>query len=284
MVWQTQPTPLFLIFFLACAVMEWMLRRRSHRSYSGRAAAASLGVGVGRGLAKAATAGFVAAVLMACYQASPTPWPMDDWRSWAAGFLLTDFTYYWQHRWSHTIRWFWANHATHHSSNELNLPAAFRLSWTADLTGVWLFFLPAIYLGLHPAAMWLMLIINLRYQLLLHTEAVGKLGPLEWVLNTPSHHRVHHASNPAYLDKNFGGMLIVFDRLFGTFAEERIDQPPRYGLTDPLASHNPFVIVFHEWGRLFRDMWAERRRPWASLCVLAARPGRRPRDPDAAIG
>lgn len=109
-------------------------------------------------------------------------------------------------------------------------------------------------MGFHPVLIATLLAVNLRYQYFLHTEAVGKLGVLEWVFNTPSHHRVHHGSNPAYLDTNFGGVLIVFDRLFGTFVEERADELVRYGLTKPVTSNNPFVIAFHEWANLWRDL------------------------------
>jgi len=141
------------------------------------------------------------------------------------------------------------------------LPVALRLSWTAGVSGAWVFFLPLALIGFHPLVIGTLLIINLRYQFFLHTELVGRLGPLEWILNTPSHHRVHHGANPCYLDKNYGGVLIIFDRMFGTFAAERRDIEIVYGLTSPLRSHNPFVIAFHEWINLVCDLRASSNLP-----------------------
>lgn len=144
----------------------------------------------------------------------------------------------------------------HHSPNQMVLPVALRLSWTSGISGVWIFLLPVALAGIHPVTIGTIMIVNLRYQFFLHTEHIGRLGPLEWVLNTPSHHRVHHASNSCYLDKNFGGILIVFDRIFGTYAAERRDLKIVCGLTKPLTSNNPIVIAFHEWVNLARDLKA----------------------------
>ena len=113
-----------------------------------------------------------------------------------------------------------------------------------------------------------LLALDLRYQFFLHTESIGKLGPLEWVLNTPAHHRVHHGANQAYLDKNYGGMVIIFDRLFGTFAAERADQPIRYGLVHPMGSKNPFVLALGEWRRLFGDLFHAQSLPAAARIAL----------------
>lgn len=180
-------------------------------------------------------------------------------------FLGQEFAYYWFHRCSHRIRWLWASHAVHHSPNELNLSAAYRIGWTGRLAGGNVFYVPLIWFGFEPRAVFTTLTLNLLYQFMLHATWIPKLGPLEWVLNTPSHHRVHHATNPDYLDKNYGGALIVFDRLFGTFAAERVEEPCRYGLVVPLRSNNPVRIAFHEWlalgGELRRARnWRERAR------------------------
>jgi sterol desaturase/sphingolipid hydroxylase (fatty acid hydroxylase superfamily) len=174
-----------------------------------------------------------------------------------------ELSYYWFHRCSHQLRFWWANHAVHHSTNELNLAAAFRFGWTGRLVGSSLFFVPLMWLGFRPGPVFVTLNLNLLYQFFIHATWIPKLGPLEWVLNTPSHHRVHHASNPEYRDKNFGGVLIVFDRLFGTFAAERGDLPCRYGLVVPLHSYNPLWIAFHEFVALGRDLW--RARGWREL-------------------
>jgi sterol desaturase/sphingolipid hydroxylase (fatty acid hydroxylase superfamily) len=169
--------------------------------------------------------------------------------------LVQDFSYYWFHRCSHRVRWFWATHAVHHSSNELNLGASYRFGWTGRISGTTIFYVPMMFLGFAPSAVGIAGAFALLYQFWLHAEWIPKLGPLEWVFNTPSHHRVHHAANPEYLDRNYGGVLIVWDRMFGTFAAERDDVPCRYGLVTPLRSNNPIVIGFHEWAALVRDLW-----------------------------
>jgi sterol desaturase/sphingolipid hydroxylase (fatty acid hydroxylase superfamily) len=262
-----QPPIAFVLVVLLFALAEFAWRRRSGRGYDLGALGASLGVMVGQFASKLLTGGVVTAAMFAVFALAPVQWAMDDWRTWAVGFFVLEFFYYWQHRFSHTIRWLWTSHAVHHSPNEFTLPAAFRLGWTGTISGAWGVLLPMALMGFHPIMIAALLAVNLRYQYFLHTEAVGKLGVLEWVLNTPSHHRVHHGSNPAYLDTNFGGMLIVFDRLFGTFVEEREEEPVRYGLTKPLNSTNPFLIAFHEWGNLWRDLRHARnlRGAWRAL-------------------
>jgi sterol desaturase/sphingolipid hydroxylase (fatty acid hydroxylase superfamily) len=185
--------------------------------------------------------------------------------------VAQDFSYYWFHRCSHRVRWFWATHAIHHSSNEFNLATSYRFGWTGRLSGVAIFYVPMIWLGFAPSPVFVAAGIGLLYQFWLHAEWIGKLGWLEYVLNTPSHHRVHHASNAEYLDRNYGGIFIVFDRMFGTFVAERDDLPCRYGLVTPLRSNNPIVIAFHEWGALGRDLW--RARSWrARLACLIGPP------------
>jgi sterol desaturase/sphingolipid hydroxylase (fatty acid hydroxylase superfamily) len=207
--------------------------------------------------------------------------PLDTAAAVAVLVIAQDFSYYWFHRCSHRVRWFWATHAVHHSSNELNLGASYRFGWTGRLTGTGIFYVPMIWLGFAPVPVAIASAFNLLYQFWLHAEWIPKLGPLEYVLNTPSHHRVHHAANPEYLDSNYGGILIIFDRLFGTFAAERDDLPCRYGLVTPLRSNNPFVIAFHEWGALARDLW--HARSWREvLANVAGPPGGRPATPSAA--
>lgn len=171
-------------------------------------------------------------------------------------FIGQEFTWYWYHRCAHRIRWFWATHSVHHSPEELNLSAAYRFGFTGRIAGnASLFYVPLVWVGFPPIALLAALLLNLLYQFWLHTDWTPKLGWLEYVLNTPSHHRVHHGCNPEYLDSNFGAVLIVFDRLFGTFVAEREDTPIRFGLVKPVKSHNPIVIAFHEWRRLLVDVW-----------------------------
>lgn len=187
-------------------------------------------------------------------------------------FLGVELAYYWMHRCSHEIRWLWASHVVHHTPEQIHLASAFRLGVTELLSGNWLFYLPLYLLGLDPLAVSGMLAVNLFYQFWLHTEMGGRLGPLEWLLNTPSHHRVHHASNPEYLDRNYGGIVIFWDRLFGTFAAQQPQIPIVYGLVHPLHSLNPFRIAFHEWLAMARDFI--RARSWrARLRQLFGRPG-----------
>jgi sterol desaturase/sphingolipid hydroxylase (fatty acid hydroxylase superfamily) len=193
--------------------------------------------------------------------------------AWGLGllFLGTEFAYYWSHRAGHEVRWMWASHAVHHTPEQIHFASAFRLSATEVISGNWLFYLPLYLLGLNPLAVGGMLAINLFYQFWLHTDLVGRLGLLEWVFNTPSHHRVHHASNTEYLDRNYGGILIVWDRLFGTYAEEHPQTRIVYGLVHPIGSLNPFKILFNEWIAIARDV--KRARSWRErLTQLFGRP------------
>jgi sterol desaturase/sphingolipid hydroxylase (fatty acid hydroxylase superfamily) len=201
--------------------------------------------------------------------------PLDPWLAFLVLFFGQEFSYYWFHRCSHRIRWLWATHAVHHSPNELNFSAAYRIGVTGWLSGTGLFYVPLIWLGFSPKAVFGTLALNLLYQFWLHTDWIPKLGPLEYVLNTPSHHRVHHAANLDYLDANYGGILIIFDRMFGTLTIERADLPCRYGLVKPLLSNNPLIVDFHEWAAMGRDLLHARSLRDA-LGYLFGPPGWRP--------
>jgi sterol desaturase/sphingolipid hydroxylase (fatty acid hydroxylase superfamily) len=180
---------------------------------------------------------------------------MDTWWAFVLLFIGQEFCYYWYHRCGHRVRWFWATHSVHHTPNQLTLATAVRLGWTGKITGTALFFSPLLWLGFSPLAVTLAATGNLVYQFWLHTTWIPKLGStFERWFNSPSNHRVHHGSNPEYLDRNYGGVLMVFDRLFGTYVEERADLPPKYGLTTPLLTYNPLRIAFHEWINLARDL------------------------------
>ncbi len=187
-------------------------------------------------------------------------------------FVGQEFCYYWYHRAAHRVRWFWCNHAVHHSSNQLNLSAALRIGILGRLTGTAVFFVPLVWLGFPPKVVFAMLQLNLLYQFWIHATWIPKLGWLECVLNTPSAHRVHHAANLEYLDANYGGVLIVFDRLFGTYRAERDDVPCRYGLVTPLHSHNPLRVEFQAWWQMARDV-ARARSLRAVLGTLLMAPG-----------
>jgi sterol desaturase/sphingolipid hydroxylase (fatty acid hydroxylase superfamily) len=249
----------FMIFtlpiVLTLILVEVLWARRVRKStYSWRESLASGGIAIGHHITNAMF-GFIPITAYTLVWQHRL-FTIDLNQIWAIGllFLGVEFCYYWYHRTAHTVRWLWVTHAVHHSATYLNLSAAYRLGWTGWLSGNFLFFLPLCWLGFHPIAITMTLALNLMYQFWIHTEFISKLGSIEWILNTPSHHRVHHASNPEYLDRNYGGVLIIFDRLFGTFTQERADRRPIYGLTHPLRSHNPVKITLHEWGRLWRDL------------------------------
>jgi len=181
------------------------------------------------------------------------------WWSIGVCFLADDFCYYWFHRIAHERRWFWASHVVHHSSRHYNLTTALRQTWTGRLTFSFIFALPLALVGFAPEMILFVGALNLIYQFWIHTEAIDRLEPIEWVFNTPSHHRVHHATNPDYLDANYAGVLIIWDRLFGTFVPEREDLKPDYGIINNLRTYNPLVIAFHEWRSIFRDLRRARR-------------------------
>jgi sterol desaturase/sphingolipid hydroxylase (fatty acid hydroxylase superfamily) len=177
-----------------------------------------------------------------------------QWWAWVLLFFGDEFSYYWFHRVSHECRLFWASHVVHHSSERYNLSTALRQTWTGSfMSFVFWLWLPIV--GFAPVMIMAMKAISLLYQFWIHTELVRSLGPLEAVFNTPSHHRVHHGSNPRYIDRNHGGTLIIWDKLFGTFEPENPADPVRFGLTKNIETYNPVRIAFHEWVDLFRDAW-----------------------------
>jgi sterol desaturase/sphingolipid hydroxylase (fatty acid hydroxylase superfamily) len=220
---------------------------------------ASLAMQAGNIVMNLGMAGIVYAGLKAAYDhrlfdLSPSsPW------AWAAIFFLDDFIYYWFHRISHECRFWWAAHVNHHSSQEYNLSTAVRQSWTSVVVGTWTPWVPLAFLGFPPSMILAEQGFNLFYQFWIHTEAVKRMPRwFEYLFNTPSHHRVHHASNPRYLDRNYAGVLMLWDRMFGTFAEEREEEPPRYGIVKNIATFNPARIAFHEWAAIVRELVAAR--------------------------
>ncbi|MFZ3116718.1 MAG: sterol desaturase family protein [Variovorax sp.] len=261
---------------IGIATLEGLVRTFwLRRGYDWRAFAASVADALGRRAVDALGLSLAAPLLAWAYAHRLQTLALSTPLAFVLLFVGQEFFYYWYHRCAHRVRWFWATHAVHHSPNELTLAAALRLGWTGQLTGTALFFTPLVWLGFPPNAVLASVALNLLYQFWLHAPWMPRLGPLEWVLNTPTHHKVHHASNTEYLDCNYGGVLIVFDRLFGTFVDERADVPIRYGLTTPLRTHNPLRIAFHEWGNLGRDLWAA--RSWqARLRTVFGPPGAKP--------
>ena len=167
-----------------------------------------------------------------------------SWWMWILLFLGVDLMYYWFHRLSHEVNFLWASHVVHHQSEDYNLGVALRQSWFQQFFS-WLFYIPLAWIGFHPTHLLTVVAFNTLYQFWIHTELLKNLGPLEWIFNTPSHHRVHHGRNPEYIDKNHGGTLIIWDRLFGTFEPERA--PVVYGITTPLNSFHSFKANFQYW-------------------------------------
>lgn len=207
------------------------------------------------------------------YTVTPVHLPVT-WTTFFLVILAADFVYYWEHRLSHKIRLFWVAHAVHHSSPVYNTATAFRFSIFDPVIAAF-FHIPLVLMGFDPILVFFGEVIVLAYQGWIHTEAIGKLGPLEKVLNTPSHHRVHHGSDRKYLDKNFGGILIIWDRIFGTFQVE--EERPNYGLTTPINTQNPIKVWFGEIPGLWQDF---RSAPsWrAAFGYLWHPPGWRPKD------
>lgn len=248
-------TPLAAVMLAAMLAEALVLSRQRPQAYCWRGALASVATGLGKRVVDATLGSAVSAAMLAlAWQHRISTISLTSLAQWATLWVLHELAYYGFHRASHRVRWLWASHAVHHSPEQLTLATSLRLGWTGQLTGNAVFFVPLVGLGFAPQAVALVMAVNLAWQFWLHNTWMPRLGPLEWVLNTPAHHRIHHASNPAYLDCNYGGMLIVFDRLFGTFRAERADTPPRYGLVTPLHSFNPLRIALHEWLNLARDL------------------------------
>lgn len=246
-------------FFVLMAV-EWaMLAGTTHVGYERRDTIASLAMGTVNVVISAFTkvAHFLLLALVgrwALFDIEPS------WSSWLVLLVLGDLCYYWFHRLSHDVRFLWAAHVNHHSSERYNLSTALRQSWTTPFT-LMLFYWPLALLGFPPGMIIAGIAINTLYQFWIHTELIDRVGRLETVLNTASHHRVHHGTNVQYLDRNHGGILIVWDKLFGTFTPE--GEPVRYGLTRNIRTFNLVRIAFHEWEAMWRDVrrattWRER--------------------------
>ena len=174
------------------------------------------------------------------------------WGSFLLCFVLDDLRFYVHHRICHRVRWGWAMHVVHHSSTNFNMPIALRQSWMKHFTGTMMLKIPLILIGFDPALVVFCGILNATYQFFLHTETIDRLPRwFEFIFNTPSHHRVHHGSDILYLDKNHAGILIIWDRMFGSFQPEI--HVPKYGLTKNVNTFNPIKIAFHEWINIAKD-------------------------------
>lgn len=242
--------PAFLLLMLVEAVAGTVIEREI---YEVKDAAASITMGLGNLAADLLAKVVQFTVLTYLHRFAIFPIGFQWW-AWMLLFFGDEFSYYWFHRVSHECRLFWASHVVHHSSQRYNLSTALRQTWTGSFMS-FIFWLWLPIVGFAPVMIMAMKAISLLYQFWIHTELVHSLGPLEAVFNTPSHHRVHHGSNPRYIDRNHGGTLIIWDKLFGTFEPENPADPVRFGLTKNIETYNPVRIAFHEWVDMFRDAW-----------------------------
>jgi sterol desaturase/sphingolipid hydroxylase (fatty acid hydroxylase superfamily) len=260
--------PAFVVLILA----EMLVARRRDRSrYEPRDTMTSLMLGFGSTIAGLLTGGAFLVIALWAYQYRLFDVPFTWW-AFALAFVLDDLAYYWVHRAGHRIRWAWAAHVIHHSSQHYNLSTALRQTWTGFFGLTFLIKLPLFVIGFPPSMIAFVGGLNLVYQFWIHTEAIGRMPRwVEAVMNTPSHHRVHHGTNPRYLDANYAGVFIVWDRLFGTFTAEVDEEPVRYGLVKQLGSFNILWAATHEWIGIARDVW---HAPWrAKLGYMVMPPG-----------
>ncbi|MGN6609230.1 MAG: sterol desaturase family protein [Jatrophihabitans sp.] len=266
----TYAIPFFVLFMaLEAFSLRFLEDDSPYRGYELRDSRASILMGLGSLVVNGGAR--VGALLAYVWLYSVSPWHLDPhrWWVWVYAVLVVDLLFYLEHRAAHRVRILWAAHQAHHNSQHFNLSTAVRQKWNPwwELL-VWV---PLPLLGLPPWMIFFVFSINLVFQFFVHTEKIDRMwAPIEFVFNTPSHHRVHHASDRDYLDKNYAGMLIIWDRLFGSYAEET--HRPTYGLTKNVESHNPFVLQYHEYAAIARDVrragsWRER------LGYLFAPPG-----------
>lgn len=246
---------------ISLVALEWILSIYKKKDYyDGKDVFAALAIGIGNviitGLSKVVTFGII------LFFINIVPWSIPPlWWSFPLCLIAIDFGRYWAHRLAHENRFLWATHVTHHSSEKYNWSVSFRLGWTQHIKII--FFIPVALMGFHPIVFFICHQIEVLYQFWIHTEYIRKLPkPIEYIFTTPSHHRVHHARNEKYLDRNYGSTFIIWDRMFGTFQPE--EEQADYGITKPVNSYNPVYLCFHEWMDIFKDIFKARnlREAW----------------------
>jgi len=268
----TYAIPAFILLLIA----EMIVARRADKSrYEARDTLNSLMLGTGSQVASALVGGIVVGLAVRLHQCRLFDIGIDFkgwWWAWILCFFLDDLAYYVFHRSAHRVRWFWASHVIHHSSQHYNLSTALRQTWTGFISLGFIFRLPLFLIGFPPAMVFFCAGLNLIYQFWIHTEAIKRLPRwFEAVMNTPSHHRVHHGVNPRYLDANYAGVFIIWDKMFGSFVAERDDEPVRYGIVKQLGSFNILWAAVHEWVGIAKDVWAA---PWRhKLSYIWREPG-----------
>ncbi|MEO6001290.1 MAG: sterol desaturase family protein [Chitinophagaceae bacterium] len=240
--------PGFVVLIVAEAIFAAI---QKNATYEWKDTFSSISLGLGNVLTSLISKAAIFALFMFVYKYRLFELDASKAWIWILAFFADDFSYYWFHRTSHHVGWFWASHVVHHSSQKYNLAAALRQTWTGNITGAFIFWIWMPLVGFHPIVVMSMQAISLIYQFWIHTEAINRLPRvIEFIFNTPSHHRVHHATNLKYLDKNHAGVLIIWDRLFKTFIIE--DERAIYGLTKNIGSFNPVVVAFTTWQLLFK--------------------------------
>jgi sterol desaturase/sphingolipid hydroxylase (fatty acid hydroxylase superfamily) len=240
--------------FIILIILEIYYAYKTQKElYEVKDASTSIALGLGNLFIGLLTKGFIFIFFIWLYEFRIFTIPFNAWWAWVLIFFADDFSYYLFHRTAHNVRWFWASHVVHHSSEHYNLAAALRQTWTGNITGAFLFWSWMPLIGFHPKMILFMQSVSLIYQFWIHTETIHKLPKwFEFIFNTPSHHRVHHGSNIEYLDKNHAGILIIWDRLFGTFQSEIFT--PKYGLTKNVNTFNPIKVAFFEWMNMLKDV------------------------------
>ncbi len=262
----------FPVFLLTMLGEAWLARRRGLTGYDTADALTSLHSGILSQVSGVFVKLLTFTIYVLAYQKfAVVAWPMNNPALWVVALLLYDLGYYWNHRLNHEVSVMWAAHIVHHSSEYYNLSTALRQSISTGLFG-WIFYLPLAVLGVPPAMLAVVGLIDLLYQYWVHTELIGRLGWMERVFVTPSNHRVHHGQNDYCIDKNYGGIFIIWDRIFGTFADERRGEKVVYGVRKPLHSFNPLWANVHYYAELAAKARAE--RGWRNkLQVWLAPPG-----------
>jgi sterol desaturase/sphingolipid hydroxylase (fatty acid hydroxylase superfamily) len=260
-------------FFIVTVIIEIILTvkiKMDEYAYKDAATSISMGLigNIGIGLL---TKGAVFGIFLIIYNSFPLFEIPFAWWAWILVFFAEDLTYYWFHRISHESRFFWASHIVHHSSLKYNLSTALRQTWTGSFTS-FVFWIPLVLIGFHPVMIIMQKSISLIYQYWIHTELIKKMPKwFEAVFNTPSHHRVHHATNPQYLDRNHAGIFIIWDRLFGTFEPEV--EKPVYGLVKNIDTFNPVKVAFLEWFDLLKDIFTSKTSFLNKIKYLLKPPG-----------
>jgi len=263
-----KPTTIAIpVFMLLFAIEIFFIFRQNADEFDRKDAVTNIFVGTMSVVIGAFFAYFSSIAYLWAASITPIQISMNVWWAWVLLLFADDFAYYWFHRISHESRFFWNFHVVHHSSDQYNLGVAVRQSWFGGLAH-WVFYIPVAFLGFPFWAFVFMHGLNLIYQFWIHTELIGKMGWFEKIFNTPSHHRVHHGVNPQYLDKNYAGIFIIWDKLFGTFVEEK--EEVKYGIIKPLNSYNPLWINTHAWFEMFEALKTKSSFYGKLRCIFAS--------------